>query len=513
MRLEEKARGYPFSESRVRDSFRKVRNRLRKHYPEEIILACIAKLNERHYDSIQHLRLYPPWRLLLLVKWTLLYGEYLSPSRRALNDRDFRYLLGLMRDLEGNLRLPSEYDNIFLFLRNLSFQQFWLQGDLDMAGFARQEILFGQLPDNHPYRKSFEHEFGVGIPSFLELAMMLMTRFAVEKQSSVTLQWFSPVIDKYGDGAIAKFLNLLSADVDSLRTGLKDIESTPTRVSYEVYEKTPLRHTPLLKHDEQFYPFSAALLARSMETFVYDRLRRKNPSAFMDKFGPIFERYVGHSLRKAGLPSLSERDLRESLEGSIKLVDYVVVDGGCNVLIDAKGVEMSYLGMVGHEPEQIKDRTKDSVVKGIKQGFDTASWLANLDSIKGTRLGKKNYLLVVTYKDLFLGNGKDFHDYVAGPTLDRLTEEYAGIPPIPYEQMYFISIDDFDLMMGGIASGAIGLIGTIEAAISADANPVTKKFTFQQHIREISPSIRPPKWLSEECRDILTRCAAHLEAR
>ena len=54
--------------------------------------------------------------------------------------------------------------------------------------------------------------------------------------------------------------------------------------------------------------------------------------------------------------------------GGGKAVDFLIADANCNILIDAKGVEMNQLGMVGHKPEVILDKTKTSVMKGIEQG-------------------------------------------------------------------------------------------------------------------------------------------------
>ena len=310
-----------FNEERVNEAFRKVRNRLKKHFPSEIISACIKKLNESPTDRIQHLRMYSPWRLLLLVKWTLIHGEYLSPYRRPLTVKSFNYLLNLMHDLQGCLRLPSEYENTFLFFRNIAFQQFWLQRKFNIPNFARQSLLFGKLEDVHPFQVKFIEKCGLSIPEFIELAMMLMTRFTIEKQVSVTAEWFRTVADKYEIGTIQQFLDLLSIDLESLRTKLVKQQQPNSKISYEVYEKTPLRGTPLLKLDSKYYPFSPELLARSLETLIYDTLRSDDPGEFMNKFGSIFERYVGNSISKTGIKYFNENDLRRGIPKAGKLVE------------------------------------------------------------------------------------------------------------------------------------------------------------------------------------------------
>lgn len=497
-----------FREERVNEAFRKVRNRIKKHYPLEIISACIKKLNEQPEDRIQHLRNYPPWRLLLLIKWTFLHGEYLSPYRKKLTVNNFNYLLNLIHDLEGRLRFPSQYENILLFFRNMAFQQFWLQHEFSMVDFARQSLLFGRLENSHPFKRKFTEKCGVSLTEFIELAMMIMTRFTIEKQKSVTTNWFRTVDSKYEEGTIQKFLDLLSIDFDALREKLIAGKQPNRKVSYEAYEMTPLRETPLLCHASKYYPFSLELLARCLETFIYDKLRSDDPNDFMNKFGPIFEKYVGRSISNTKTKYFTEKELAEILPGEGKLVDYLLIDKGNKVFVDAKGVEMSYLGMVGHQPDIITDKTRSSIVKGIQQGFETARRLKNVKRIGEIEIGNgSNYLIVVTFKNMYVGNGTDFYEYVAKDTLNRILGQGGNIASIPFDHMYFMSIGDFDLLTGGIASGEIDLIQILEHAINSDKLPESKKFDFGQHIYDKYPKTKQPEWLIDECKYILECCS------
>jgi len=498
-----------FSEERSNEAFRKVRNRLKKHYPEEIVLACISKLNEQPQDRIEHLRRYPPWRLLLLIKWTFIYGEYLSPYRKKLNTENFNYLLNLVHDFNGSLRLPSEYENIFLFFRNMAFQQFWLQQSFSMPNFARQRLLFGKLESTHTFKIKFLEKCGISISDFIELSTILMTRFTIEKQKSVSIEWFKTVADKYEIGTIRRFFDLLSIDFNSLRRKLQNEKQANRKVSYEAYEKTPLMETPLIRINSVYYPFSPELIARCLETFIYDTLKSDNPNEFMNQFGSVFEKYVGYLISKTGITNFTEKDLVQNLDGTGKVVDYLLIDNGSRIYIDAKGVEMAYLGMVGHQPEIITDKTKTSLIKGISQGIETAKRLNSIDIINETRVEKgNNYLLIVTFKEMFVGNGIEFYNYVAKETLDRLLTDNENRVLIPFQNMYFISIDDFDLLMGGIASREIELTQILEHAIKSDTDPLTMKFTFGQHISDRYPKLPYPSWLMEECKAIIESCRA-----
>ena len=135
------------AESKAYTAFKRVRNRLGKHYPKEVIFACISRLAKPNSTTIKEMRHYPPWLLLLLVKWTLLHGEYYSSQRRHLTDRDFTCLVNLLHDFSGKITLP----NPSLFLRNVAFQQFWFQEHLSGARLARQSLMFGHLEPNHPF--------------------------------------------------------------------------------------------------------------------------------------------------------------------------------------------------------------------------------------------------------------------------------------------------------------------------------------------------------------------------
>ena len=292
------------SDSKAYSVFRRIRNRLRKYYPEKIVLACILRMMRPDASSIEELRRYPPWFLFLLIKWALLYGEFLSPRYRHFEPRDFNNLVNLMHGLNGAVRRPSEYDNIFLFLRNVAFQQFWLQEALAAPRLSRQSIMFGHLEQSHSFRSEFFDQVGITIEDFIQLGIILLAKFFDPRsQVFVTEDWFRSVEQGYGADTVKSFLIALSLDLDSLQRYLKEVESTPHSVSYQFYEQTPLKRYPLLRYDGKQFCYSRNLLFHALQTFVYDTLRSKDPGAFMQKFGKdIFEQYVERSLSHIGVP-------------------------------------------------------------------------------------------------------------------------------------------------------------------------------------------------------------------
>jgi hypothetical protein len=406
-----------------------------------------------------------------------------------------------MKDLSDAVRRPREYDNIFLFLRNVAFQQFWLQEMLAAPRLSRQSIMFGHLEQTHSFRNEFFDQVGVTIEDFIQLGIILLARFFdPQSQIFITEDWFRSVEHGYGTDTVRAFLRALSLDLGSLREYLEEIEKVPHSVSYEFYEQTPLKRYPLLRYDDKYFCYCRNLLFHALQTFVYDTLRSKDPSAFMQKFGRgIFEQYVRKSLSYIGVSFLAEEQLRNHLGRDGKIVDFLLADGETNVFVDAKGVEMGYLGMVGHRPEVIQDKTKSSIIKGIVQGYDMARRLSNTQRIGGFSIGTKdNYLLVITFKDLYVGNGQDFYKYIAEEKLDEIVKEYGGKCWIPFENMYFLSIDGLDLFAQCIKDGKVGLTEGLRRAVEADKNSSTKKFVFRQHVFEICPDGKVPQYLEDE---------------
>ena len=235
------------------------------------------------------------------------------------------------------------------------------------------------------------------------------------------------------------------------------------RRSQEYYEQTPLLEYPLLYDNGVYISFYPAILYRSMENYVYDRMRRHDASKFMDKFGEIFERYIDKTLQYSGVNYIRENDIVNLVGYSGNLIDFVILESDANIYIDAKATEITYSGKVSHLSRVLKDKTKDSVLKAIKQ----AHYVMNNIHDKNNPTGKdKNYLLVVTFKDMFLGNGRTFYETVAKDKMDEIYSEYSGKMIIEPEDMYFISIEQFDVLTELVKKNLVNYKSAIEKALA-----------------------------------------------
>lgn len=103
-------------EAEAYEIFKTLRNRLRKFRPEEVVHYCIRQLNPGRSFEWEEVRHRPLWLLFLLIKWIAVNGDFLSPTRRALSERDTKEFIATLIELQGK-DLPTCYENGYLFFR------------------------------------------------------------------------------------------------------------------------------------------------------------------------------------------------------------------------------------------------------------------------------------------------------------------------------------------------------------------------------------------------------------
>ena len=157
--------------------FKPIRNRLRKHSPVSIIEHCVARLHDPNLWTSDAVRHYPPWNLLLVIKWSLLHGDFDDPRKPRASLNDLNRITNALLQLGDKVRMPNEYPSVWLFLKNIAFQQFWLQREVGAAQIGRQELLFASSFTPRYIREAFEARFAMSIEDFLDLSFMLLARF------------------------------------------------------------------------------------------------------------------------------------------------------------------------------------------------------------------------------------------------------------------------------------------------------------------------------------------------
>lgn len=496
--------GNSFDQGQYYNTYKQIRNRFRKYDSVELISACIDYLYTPTKDQLQELQKLP-WLVLLFVKWILIDDQFDKSGKKPLSRQEFYKLLHMVSDLGAVARLPSQFDHHTLFFRSMAYQQFLYQRGFSISHFARQKLLFSELPNNSLISSTFKKLTGVDIDTFLDLSLVALLWFVLDRHSTISLKWFSNVMPPYSASEVDCFLKSVSLPLLEVRKVLCGRDSR-MRSAQEYYEQTPFLEFPLIQAAQQFLCVYPNVLFRCLEHFVYNRLKAWDAQQFMAKFGPMFEAYVENTIRYSGLPYISENDLKKEFCSGGNLVDFVIVDGDANIFVDAKAVEMSHQGKVSHLSEVIKDKTKASVLKAIKQAHDVLRQLQYHQSNHPLlKQRSQNYLIVITFKELYLGNGRTFYEAVAKNAIDEIYGNYSGCPTIQPEDMYFLTVEDFDIFAELIATGSIGLREGIERAKCSDADPKTKKFDFWLHVASWGGSNPVPSFLRSKSNEMFDK--------
>ena len=105
----------------------------------------------------------------------------------------------------------------------------------------------------------------------------------------------------------------------------------------------------------------------------------------------MFEKLVETSLQSVQAEYLTEADLKRHFKNRAnqQFVDFIVVDSGCNIFVEAKAVAMSVRGMVTDQPGTVRSQTK-TVLKGIEQAYAIADVLPKGEEVCGTTTGNRD---------------------------------------------------------------------------------------------------------------------------
>lgn len=455
-----------------------------------------------------------PWLIMLLMKWT-----YLDPlvdsllSRPEIESSQLVAILQKILDLSDQGKMPDEFDDVRLFMRALAYQQFFYQQENPLVDLARQELIFGVVPDNHYFKVQFKGGVGLSVGVFIRLAMMLV--ICVEKFGfSISRDTFFSLCSQFCPVDVDTFLRAVSVDASGLRQYLVESDKYG-RGPDEFLQQTPFLQRPLIKMGAIYLCVSPHVLQKSLGHFIYDYLKRADVNGFNSPFGKSFEKYVGDCVAETGLEVVNESELIRFFSDSGGVVDYLVVDGESNILIDAKGVEMAHRGMVSVTRGDIRRATRTSLLKAFKQGHEVASRIPECSTHPTIRRMKENYLIVVTYKELYVGNGTMLEAVVGADELDKIRGVYAEEHLIPVQNMYFLTIHEFETLTSLVAEGKVGFVEAIEKAKKSDSQPYSQKFNFELHLKDLklklgseTPLIRTLKKMQAELvASISTRSA------
>lgn len=513
----------PFSEAPYYDGYKAIRNQLRNYNPFGLIWTCLQYLHQPAAKPMDYLER-QPWCVMLLIKWILIDEKFADLNRPAPTQAQTVKLLQQVANLASKVRMPSAHDYITLYIRAMVFQQVLYQRRSTITLAGRQMLYFGGLEDTHYIPRTFREVTGMSLNRFLQLAMALHTGFLKDGpvRHRIGTRWFGDMQDVGETGDSELFLGLLSDSFLGIRNTLLERDAKTLqagrkpRAASEYAEQTPLIHTPLLPSGlGDYFVVDPCLLENCLENFVYSTLRKHHVQNFMTHFGPIFENYVRLAVEHTKLPFRTEEQLKLLLgtKQGRNLIDFLLADQDAHLFVDAKAAEMNYRGTVTNDAVELAKLLDTSLLKAVKQANSVIADLIQLGSDDAVfRPRKRHYLIVVTYARMNIANGRALADSVGMEAIDAVVADQPGGLQIPIENMYFLTIEEFEQLAALVAVGNIGLVEALERAKELDADPKTSSaLMFEQHLMKWGMAGTAPDYLIKRTTDALEQIAASLK--
>ncbi len=455
--------------------FKNIRNRIRRLDGGLLLEALLNLLHHPDAASIERRPQFRVWHLLLLIKWTIQYGSW---SNRAYLKPATEYrvcqLVNRTQELGEKIGYYTTLQETELFLRCLSYQQFWVQRDESIPiGLCHQLMMFGSLSKDHPHYVMFKQITSLSVDDFIDLSTYLLCEILNSKNRTgkkipIFVESFSRIEPAYGSKTIRDFLDSISITLSDGRDWLQQHSIYYDNITEEYFEQSPLMRYPLIKVGDTYLVISDVLLKTALSTFVADVLRDHGTQWFMRKFGSMYEELLNASLSSIGLDFITENDLIQHFgqQRGRKFVDFVVSDKGCNIFIEAKGVSLRWDVMVTDIPEKIAKRSETSIEKGIRQAYNLAANLLPGTTVGGIEVGYgDNFLLLVTFKDTYLCNGQFYYNNIDSGVIDEIIANEGKGELIPLSHIFFISVDELEILMGQIAHGPKSLSEWLSTAV------------------------------------------------
>ena len=190
------------------------------------------------------------------------------------------------------------------------------------------------------------------------------------------------------------------------------------------------------------------------------------------------------------------KGIRDSNE---KVVDFVIEEPDYDIFIDSKAVEMSPAGKVAHDFETIT-RATEKVRKALAQSH---SALRILNRVAERPKKTKSYIIVITFKEMFVGSGSNFSEITNEKDAKDLKENYGSnyIDPC---NVFVMTIRDFERLVTNLKDIDGGIGRFLDGVRDAESrrNRIDRKFHFELHLKEAGHR-RYPDFLHEKYQEMV----------
>ncbi|EPV0637169.1 GapS1 family protein [Klebsiella pneumoniae] len=487
---------------------RAVKSAIRKLQPETFIRQCMDYNLQRFKDSLDMLK-HHPWIVNLCIKW----AASSIGDKRATKVGDTRTLNKILQQTYDVMPyIPvglKSADGIDFFFRNNLYQQLMYQTSSTGHYISREAFIFGRLDPHHKLSRRFFELTNLSVERFVMLSITFTFLISSKKNviKEVTADMFSILTPYISREEIFYFLDSLSISYEELPDFCK--RKTTENPLKEYFLPSPFIENPLIKYNDKFLLLHTQLTLASLQTFIYDLLRRDDPEKFMDSFGSIFENLVKDIFDESKIRYIDEQSLKKHLPQENKVVDFLIPHEAANIFIDAKGVEIHERGMVTLSHSEISGRIKNSVLKTIEQAHAVNREILNSPKLI-TDFKSESYILCITYKNLMLGNGTFLEKSYATDGVSKIRKNHDDAYQIPDSHIFCISIEEFEYLMSSCKEHGRQPYEVLRYAVEMNRTPSQTVFLFIQHLEKFFGQVTKSEMIRKTGLDLLERMTENI---
>jgi len=431
-----------------------------------------------------------PWIVVLAIKWSALHGE--KGTKPVSKDIFIRFVNRIYKLQHLASELGKESVNWKLSIRRFFLNQRWYQtNDKDGLIFLTRchYIMCSKPFDQNYYEKSFYKANGFTLNSFIQMSLYMAKSLFLIPQTGLVKIDIGELLTKFTphftEQELASFISFISVRSDQLPDFFREFEyhSSP---AIEYFEVTPLKHKPFIFSNNKLIAVNSKIAINGITELLTNFFIKNDAVKFTKCFGRDFESYIANQIGQSKLVVITEKEIEElyvnnGLRGEV--VDFVT-QSKSPVFIEAKGIQPNKENILTSDDRLLlKDRLSKSFMKGFGQAQECRFFF---DKMK-IQVSEASFALVVTHKDFFVLDAKDYAEQIDPELKDKVTSEY-GYLPLPLEHCFFVTIHDLEVLLLLVNESSYTLEKILKIIVEREKNNDTSRMSFTDHIRDIDPN-------------------------
>jgi len=475
--------------------FNKITRRLRKVNANSLVALSAVKIREVEQRSAPDYQGWLPWNLLLLMRWGIEFGRHEGGVQA-----DEQMLASLMNDAQGLLAVdPYLQDKtnggIEKFFRRVAYQQFWFQRSISKMDFGRLWLLHRDIPEDGEIAKALMEASGLSVKDFVAMCAIVWAIDTTRPGVPLTLDLLDESIN-IDRAMLKKFMACVSTTISAFNREVSRRKGAVRSRVLQVHERTPFLRYPLLREGEAYLVVSKRVLGQSIIELPWRVARERRGNDAAVEYGFHLERYVEKGLTDSAVRFKNEAELRAICRDS-KVSDFCLFGEDQAVVIETKSVEIRPCAALNPINEVLWRELEDNVLKGIVQGFSTATAIARQGSTDEDPQDWRYSLWILTPGRLLLGPGISAWEELLGSPVERaLRDADISDEIIPPGRIHFLSLEEFDFAMSVVDGGSKALDRVATTTDQSGTLPGQRRYQFEQSLAELG-ELNAPDYLSK----------------